>query len=80
MGAHTRHGPLIIPDCSRCGKEVRYIIDYYDGDLDPGSHRFAQLDVRPAFDSFEAAADRMKVAWWRLKEEYFPSSGQSENQ
>ena len=24
----------------RCGKEVRYIIDYYDGDLDPGSHRF----------------------------------------
>ena len=45
----------------RCGKEVRYIIDYYDGDLDPGSHRFAQLDVRPAMDSFEAVADRMKV-------------------
>merc|ERR1711915_341284 len=45
----------------RCGKEVRYIIDYYDGDLDPGSHRFAQLDVRPAMDSFEAVADRVKV-------------------
>ena len=45
----------------RNGKEVRYIIDYYDGDLDPGSHRFAQLDVRPAMDSFEAIADRMKV-------------------
>ena len=30
----------------RCGKEVRYIIDYYDGDLDTNSHRFAQLDVR----------------------------------
>jgi len=64
----------------RCGKEVRYIIDYYDGDLDPGSHRFAQLDVRPAVDSFEAAADRIKVAWWRLKEEYFSSSAQTENQ
>ena len=41
--------------------QVRYIIDYYDGDLDPGSHRFAQLDVRPAIDSFEALADRVKV-------------------
>ena len=45
----------------RNGKEVRYIIDYYDGEMDPGSHRFAQLDVRPAMDSFEAIADRMKV-------------------
>ena len=52
---------------------MRYIIDYYDGALDPGSHRFAQLDVRPALDSVEAVTDRMKVAWWRLKEEYFPS-------
>ena len=42
-------------------QQVRYIIDYYDGALDPGSHRFAQLDVRPAMDSFEAIADRMKV-------------------
>ena len=46
---------------ARCGKEVRYIIDYYDGDMEPGSHRFAQLDVRPAMDSFEAVADRVKV-------------------
>jgi len=51
----------------RCGKDVRYIIDYYDGDLDPGSHRFAQLDVRPALDSSTAVWDRMKVAWWRWK-------------
>ena len=40
---------------------MRYIIDYYDGELETGSHRFAQLDVRPAMDSFEAIADRMKV-------------------
>jgi len=51
----------------RCGQEVRYIIDYYDGDLDPGSHRFAQLDVRPAIDSFTAVWDRMKVSWFRWK-------------
>uniref|UniRef100_A0A1E1X9S6 Holocytochrome c-type synthase n=1 Tax=Amblyomma aureolatum TaxID=187763 RepID=A0A1E1X9S6_9ACAR len=50
----------------RCGKEVRYVIDYYDGGLvDAESSRFALLDVRPAFDSFENVWDRMKVAWWR---------------
>ena len=49
----------------RCGKEVRYVIDYYDGDLKPGSHKFAKLDVRPALDSSEAAWDRMKVAWYK---------------
>jgi len=51
----------------RNGKEVRYIIDYYDGDLDQNTHKFAQLDVRPALDSTEAVWDRMKVAWWRWK-------------
>ena len=45
----------------RCGKEVRYVIDYYDGDLQPGTHQFANLDVRPAMDSMEAVWDRMKV-------------------
>lgn len=46
----------------RCGKEVRYVIDYYDGGQ--GSNHTI-LDVRPAFDSLEAVWDRMKVAWWR---------------
>jgi len=66
----------------RAGKEVRYIIDYYDGEFEPGSHRFAQLDVRPALDSAEAVQDRMKVAWWRFKAEWLgimPPS-QEENQ
>ena len=59
---------------------MRYIIDYYDGDLDPGSHRFAQLDVRPALDSFEALSDRFRVFWWRKREEYFGSSQTEEKQ
>ena len=49
-----------------CSKDLfcfRYIIDYYDGELDPGSHRFALLDVRPKLDSFEAVADRMKASF-----------------
>ncbi|MCL4129224.1 UNVERIFIED_CONTAM: hypothetical protein GTU68_028198 [Idotea baltica] len=50
----------------RCGKEVRYVIDYYDGGaVDPKDYSFAHLDVRPALDSFENAYDRMTVAWWR---------------
>ena len=52
----------------RCGREVRYIIDYYDGgDVNPHDHRFALLDVRPALDSPSAAWDRMKAAWWRWR-------------
>ena len=33
--------------------------------------RFAQLDVRPALDSVEAVVDRARVAWWRLRAEYW---------
>ena len=52
----------------RCGEDVRYIIDYYDvGKVDPNTHRFAVLDVRPALDSFGALWDRMKVSWWRWR-------------
>ncbi|XP_066247966.1 holocytochrome c-type synthase [Euwallacea similis] len=49
----------------RCGKEVRYIIDYYDGGKVNSKYQFALLDVRPAMDSAENIWDRMKVAWWR---------------
>lgn len=58
----------------RCGKEVRYIIDYYDGALDPKTNSFAHLDVRPAMDSFQNVWDRMVVTWWRWKSEWMPSS------
>jgi len=49
----------------RCGKDVRYIIDYYDGGKLNTKYQFAILDVRPAMDSFENVWDRMRVAWWR---------------
>ena len=53
----------------RCGKEVRYIIDYYDGGKVSDNYRFTLLDVRPALDSFGAFFDRMKVATlrWRVE-------------
>ncbi|XP_072560145.1 holocytochrome c-type synthase [Paramormyrops kingsleyae] len=51
---------------NRCGKEVRYVIDYYDGgEVDKQTYQFTILDVRPAVDSLGAVWDRMKVAWWR---------------
>ncbi|KAJ8945320.1 hypothetical protein NQ314_009269 [Rhamnusium bicolor] len=49
----------------RCGKEVRYVIDYYDGGSVDNKYKFALLDVRPAMDSVDNIWDRMKVAWWR---------------
>jgi len=61
----------------RCGTDVRYVIDYYDGgDVNPSDHKFAILDVRPALDSPTAVWDRMKVAWWRWF--YAPPSEQLE--
>ncbi|XP_065353652.1 holocytochrome c-type synthase [Cloeon dipterum] len=54
----------------RCGKDVRYVIDYYDGGvIDGNTYQFALLDVRPAMDSFDNVWDRMKVAYWRWKYE-----------
>jgi cytochrome c heme-lyase len=55
----------------RCGKDVRYIIDYYDGGPVDKRGEFTLLDVRPALDSFGAFKDRMQAAWmrWTYKEE-----------
>ncbi|EDO45116.1 predicted protein [Nematostella vectensis] len=63
----------------RCGRHVRYIIDYYDvGDEDAyKTGEFVELDVRPApFDSFGSALDRMRVAMlrWSL---YFSSGNET---
>lgn len=45
----------------RCGKPVRYVIDYYHGNDDlPGTAVF-HVDVRPALDSFESMIDRCKM-------------------
>lgn len=51
----------------RCGKEVRYVIDYYDGGTMDPHYRFALLDVRPAMDSLDNMWDRMKVVYMRWK-------------
>jgi cytochrome c heme-lyase len=42
----------------RCGREVRYVIDYYSGPK--GEEGVFYCDVRPALDSFSAAVDRSR--------------------
>ena len=50
----------------RCGFDVRYLIDYYDGGpVNPENNEFTLLDVRPAFDSVTAVYDRTKVSFMR---------------
>jgi cytochrome c heme-lyase len=52
----------------RCGQHVRYIIDFYEGNVDrtrDGRQGFF-LDTRPALDSPGAFVDRLKMWWHKL--------------
>lgn len=50
----------------RCFSIRLDIIDYYDsGKTDRDHSTYTILDVRPAFDSVGAVADRMRAAWYR---------------
>lgn len=52
----------------RCGKEVRYVIDYYGGEADKeGGDPVFFCDVRPALDSPSAFKDRISSAASWLK-------------
>ena len=49
----------------RCGRRVRYVIDYYGCEPSEDNSVPIYLDVRPALDSFQALWDRVRVAWRR---------------
>lgn len=49
----------------RCGRHVRYIIDYYGCVPEKDNSVPIYLDVRPALDSFQAVWDRSKATWRR---------------
>lgn len=49
----------------RCGKPVRYVIDYYGGAAE-GSNPVFHCDIRPALDSPSAVFDRVREAGSRL--------------
>ncbi|KAJ3041282.1 holocytochrome c synthase [Rhizophlyctis rosea] len=59
----------------RCGKPVRYVIDYYSApDEAPGVPAF-NVDVRPALDSPGAFWDRSRMAFRETWERFFGGDG-----
>eukprot|EP01113_Clastostelium_recurvatum_P034423 TRINITY_DN4669_c0_g1_i1.p1 TRINITY_DN4669_c0_g1~~TRINITY_DN4669_c0_g1_i1.p1 ORF type:complete len:314 (+),score=103.51 TRINITY_DN4669_c0_g1_i1:23-943(+) len=58
----------------RCGQEVRYIIDFYEGKKQPGKAASIYLDVRPALDSVGAFVDTMQ---FKIQKAFASSSGSS---
>eukprot|EP00924_Labyrinthula_sp_SR-Ha-C_P001611 maker-scaffold_18-snap-gene-3.5-mRNA-1 protein AED:0.20 eAED:0.20 QI:0/0/0.5/1/0/0/2/887/234 len=60
----------------RCGKEVRYVIDFYRGQVNPFEKQFGRVgmyvDARPALDSPAAVFDRIKLyTKMKLKQQLF---------
>ncbi|DBA03600.1 TPA: hypothetical protein N0F65_006779 [Lagenidium giganteum] len=53
----------------RDGKEVRYVIDFYSGQPEPGRPMSVYLDVRPALDSVDGFVDRLR---WQFHEKIMP--------
>lgn len=45
----------------RCGKQVRYVIDFYNGAPQPNMPAAMHLDVRPALDSPALVLERLKM-------------------
>ncbi|CAJ1399093.1 unnamed protein product [Effrenium voratum] len=49
----------------RCGTQVRYVVDFYDGHQSPSHPVSIHIDARPEV-SFEGLRDRFAL-WWRGK-------------
>jgi cytochrome c heme-lyase len=45
----------------RCGRQVRYVIDFYFDEAHAGSPDAFAVDARPALDSLGSVADRAKM-------------------
>ena len=46
---------------TRCGKEVTYLIDFYNGKPTPGRPVAMHIDARPAADDWQGAWDRVRM-------------------
>lgn len=58
----------------RCGREVRYVLDYYSAEPDEHGMPVFSVDVRPALDSFGSAWDRMRMGVREMRERWWPAS------
>mmetsp|Transcript_14743 Transcript_14743/g.48201 ORF Transcript_14743/g.48201 Transcript_14743/m.48201 type:complete len:235 (+) Transcript_14743:228-932(+) len=50
----------------RCGKEVRYLIDYYNAKPSAGKPVAMYLDVRPAGDDAQSVWERLRMPFLRM--------------
>jgi len=51
---------------SRCGKEVTYLIDFYNGRPTPAKPVAMHIDARPAADDVQGAWDRVRMPFMRM--------------
>ena len=51
---------------TRCGKEVRYLLDFYNGRRTPGHPVAMHIDARPAGDDWQGMWDRMRMPFARM--------------
>jgi len=58
----------------RCGKEVRYLIDFYQGKPQPGKPISMYIDARPAGDDAEAIWDRVRMPFESMWRAWRPAS------
>ena len=51
---------------TRCGKEVTYLLDFYNGRRTPGRPVAMHIDARPAADDLQGAWDRVRMPFVRM--------------
>lgn len=50
----------------RCGTNIRYIVDFYDGQPTPSSPISMFVDARPALEAPSAIWDRLRMSWLKI--------------
>ncbi|KAI9594073.1 cytochrome c/c1 heme lyase-domain-containing protein [Syncephalis fuscata] len=56
----------------RCGRQIRYVLDYYAAPSDESGYPTFSVDVRPAADSFENVWDRVRMGMREFREYWAP--------
>ena len=51
---------------TRCGKEVTYLLDFYNGRSTPGRPVAMHIDARPAAEDLQGAFDRVRLPFVRM--------------
>ena len=51
---------------SRCGKEVTYLLDFYNGRASAGKAVAMHIDARPAGDDWTSMWDRVRMPFMRM--------------